>query len=189
MHVSRLTKFNDGYILNLNKGFNFFQHSWINFLGGFVDKGFLEHLDNIFLEGISEHGSNYLYQGFKGTINFPSWALEMCFESVRYKEFPDKPSRFQGAFAWRDLKDAQGFIRSIGHNNAMWDIYAVEPLDAVAFLDMNLITGDTRYFGGSVCNAMAYWNGDTPEVQGYSPTIEVLMKCPVKVLGKVPHSW
>ena len=180
MHVSRLTQYPDGYVLILSKGLNFRQHSWLNILGGFMDKDFANHIETMFSEGISVHGSNYLFEGLYGDISYSSWALEMCFESIRFKEFSNRPSRLQSAFAWRDLADAQNFRKNLD-----CDIYAVEPLDTVAFLDMNLITGDKKLFGGAEDNAKAYWSGTKPEVQGYTPVIEVVMKCPVRILGKV----
>ena len=180
MHVSRLMQFPDGHILDLSKGLNFHQHSWINLLGGFVDRGFVKHLEQLFEQGISKHGSNYLYHGLKDMICYSSWALEMCFEHVRYTEFTEKPSRLQSAFAWRDLAEAQKALRS-----NEWAIYAVQPLDAVAFLDMKLITGDRKLFGGAEDNARAYWGGKKPETPEYTPLTEVVMKCPVKILEKV----
>lgn len=180
MHVSRLIQYPDGYVLTLSKGLNYRQNSWLNLLGGFMDKDFSDHMDEMFSEGISVHGSNYLFQGLRGEFIYSSWALEMCFENVRYKYFPNKPSRLQSAFAWRDLDDAQKFRRSRD-----CDIYAVEPLDSVAFLDMNLITGDKKLFGGAEDNAKAYWSGTKPEAQGYMPAIEVVMKCPVRIIEKV----
>jgi hypothetical protein len=58
-------------------------------------------------------------------------------------------------------------------------------------LDMNLIAGTKKLFAGtsgagsSSDNARAYWGGKTPEAPEYTPTIEVVMKCPVKILEKV----
>jgi hypothetical protein len=166
--------------MELSKGLNYRKHSFIDIISGILNPDFESHLEHLFNAGISWHGSNYLNNGLRSPIHFSSWALEMCFENIRRLSFPEMPSRFQSVFGWTNLSDAEKFRQAEGGR-----IYAIQPMDAVAVLDMNLITGSREYFGSRDGNAKAYWGGNTPQTDGYSPIYEAVMKCPVKILGVV----
>jgi len=181
MHVSRRTIYNNGYILEYQKGLELRRQSTVSAIENFTSAIFFEHLTKMAGEGLSCHGTSFLLNHPNAeSINFSSWALEMSFEYERVSSFKNMPSRFQSAFAWRDLEAAQQFSRRYGDGT----IYVVEPLSDVAILDMNLLSCH-KYFGSAALNANAYWSGKQPLDEEYKPIYEVLMKLPVKVIDKV----
>ena len=181
MHVSRNQIYNSGYILEYQKGAELRSQSNVSAIENFTSSIFFEHLTKMAREGLSCHGTSFLLINPNAeSVSFASWALEMSFEYERASNFKNMPSRFQSAFAWRDLESALQFSKQYGDGA----IYAVEPLSDVTILDMNLLSC-YKYFGSAALNANAYWSGKQPLDEGYKPTYEVLMKLPVKIVNKL----
>ena len=92
MHVSRSTIYNKGYILEYLKGLELRRQSSVSAIENFTDAKFFEHLTNMAREGLSCHGTNFLfYHPNADSISFASWALEMSFEYERANSYKDMP--------------------------------------------------------------------------------------------------
>jgi hypothetical protein len=118
-------------------------------------------------------------------ISDPVWAaptlLEMAWEIVRLREFPELPSRLNCLFFWMDEGAARRF-----HSNRPWpaELYEVEVVECarICLADMNLIS----YFevnesaASMMERARRYWAGELPVPPGVPP--EVLLEGTVRVV-------
>jgi hypothetical protein len=150
--------------------------------GLFVGVDLHEHLMNIFPDGLSMHGWNYLkHRHTFGTVpNFVHetvYLTEMNLEYVRRSFFNDQPSRFQSIFACNTVNDATIFRSNFGlpDNN----IYEIE-CEQFRKFDMNLIFLGTQNITGSFL-AHKYWSGES----GKNPFWEYIVGLPIKVSKKV----
>ena len=85
--------------------------------GRFEKKELEDHLLELFPEGLSLHGWQYLLDRHD-FIRHPvtndvfvnhTWQVELTFEMVRRAVFPKMNSRLQSYFAWETLDDARNF--------------------------------------------------------------------------------
>lgn len=135
-------------------------------------------LTSWFPQGFTNHGGAYIAAAWRGIPNqaiFVEQPLELIAELVRRLEFPAMPSRLQSLFACRSLSEAQAFRSQARAPHAK--IFEVD--SEVSFVgDMQLI-----HMGSSPASCLElvrkYWRG---EASG-SPTFEVLLSCPVRVLA------
>lgn len=101
---------------------------------------------------------------------------EITFEEVREREFPNRPSRFQSMFGFEHKNDALLYRTKSGHPE--WPLWTV---DASEYFmgDLHLYNDARPTEFPSL--AQRYWAGDRTS----EPLVEVLMKLPVRITGKV----
>lgn len=106
--------------------------------------------------------------------------MELAWETVRLREFPHRPSRFDCLFLWPEASAARRFD---SHREAC-ELYDVEILECSrAFAaDMNLIS----YFEASETlasmfeRARRYWQAERKDEHG-----EILLEGTIRILGKI----
>jgi hypothetical protein len=150
----------------------------------FPDSDLKVHLNELFPEGLSFHGfqyllnSNYLPQPpYHEHFYYKSPIIDLVFELVRKTRFPDKPSRFQSMFAWDSLDRAKNF--RLEYNLPDAPIFKIHA-DTVFCADMQLLRLGNL---GVTASFMAdkYWKGEATE----KPNWEYLLKLPVQVVEQV----
>ena len=150
------------------------------------DKSILEK----FNYELSQHGIVYLSHQF----DFPSSGatnaqVELVFELVRQLYFPEKLSRFQSIFAFKEPDSWKKFIPfnklpRNSFNSVLLEAEYYEEYDAF-WLHSHFNT--TKYgqvhekYSNSyiLSNAFSYWSGEKSAI----PQMECLLKCPVTVNG------
>ena len=176
LHVSRDKFFNPGdTIIN----YTYPPGHTVNMLETMLEKDFVDHINKMYKEGISNHGYQYLVKSINGGY-FTNWALEIYFEYVRFREFPDLPSRFQSVFAWAELADALAFSN-------IHPIYEIkkEEKGKVLIADMNLLKTDFNSKRQKE-KAMKYWNGEPADSStDYRPCWEYVINTPFKIIQQV----
>jgi hypothetical protein len=168
---------------------NFDAESVMSVWTPFIEHEFISHLQRICLNGLSLHGATYLVANRKkrDSIVFTQVTIEIFFEYIRYKYYQDKPSRLQSFFAWKELDDAIKAIKMIylNRNGQKCYIYKVSPEGQFCKCDMNLLSWNLDA-AKMERNARSYWEGRPMKGdQDYQPAWEILLKCPIKVLGRV----
>lgn len=138
------------------------------------------HLSEIFPEGVSAHGRQYMNSDVLAGRGEP--AIELIWEYARRAFFPDRPSRFTATCAWQTVEEAIGFRAREGSPDAkIWRLEAEHP-GFVA--DMNLLHIGTSTLRASQF-AHRYWSGlSWPEIERTvlpPPRWEVLLTGPIVV--------
>ncbi len=131
---------------------------------------------NQYPEGLSQHGIRYLIEEKNLDVNF---YLELIFEYIRQKNFPDKLSRFQSLFAFKKISEAVKFNETFGNDKS--DIWIIESDNSLK-LDMNLMNTPHQCLE-LFNNAYTYWD----EHSTSDPIWECLIKPPIKVLEKYTY--
>ena len=163
---------NEGDVLK-NERYPVGQHS-VCLLVPALDADFASHLTKLYNDGISYHGYNYLVGAVDGRQTFAGWATEIYFEFIRYKEFPDAPSRFQSIFGWKSLKDAISFAGGA-------PVYEISNNGDHFIADMNLLKLDFEPAQKEL-NARKYWSGKPMSgALDYKPLWEYIISPPVTV--------
>lgn len=140
-----------------------------------------EHCNNLFPDGVSAHGKQYLNLDVKSGNG--EAATELIWEYVRRAHFPHRPSRFTATCAWRELQEAKAFRARMGSTNAkIWRLDAAEGFVA----NMSLLNVSTSTLRASQF-AHAYWAGEHgPAIPGVLPPYwEVLLCGPITVVEEV----
>ena len=147
-----------------------------------IGEEFAAHIQQMFSRGISYHGYNYLVSSLTGEKSFSSWAIEIYFEYIRFKHYPDKPSRFESFFCWETFDDAQDFARS---ENQRYSIYEVSNEGPYFITDMNLLKLDFNPVKQEE-NARKYWLGEPMDGDlSYKAKWEYLVSTSIKVIRRV----
>ena len=141
-----------------------------------------ESVVRMYPDGLSNHGKFYLMNFDIRKLNHFGHAepfvwnepmMECVFEFIRVTEFPERPSRFQSMFAWRNLADANFFI---GQQQLQdFHVYEVES-DSCFIGDMRLIFLSANLIS-SYEMARRYWAGESSA----SPLHEVLIPLPATI--------
>jgi hypothetical protein len=155
------------------------------------DAALQSHVEQLFPNGLSWHGRGYLF--WQNAFAFPpqpglydaanldnmrSHGIDLLFEYVRRAFFPDRPSRYQSAFGWSSLEDANRFLSGGGASGAaIWEIEGEAPFQA----DMNLLVLGTAL--SSSLFAHRYWNGESQPDK--PPHWEHFIAPGARVLGRI----
>jgi hypothetical protein len=113
--------------------------------------------------------------------NYAKYIQEELFELVRQKDYPQRPSRFNCVFLFRDIATATYFYAQVGRYQGY--IYEVEVIDDDQFVaEMDLLHCVGANAQTIQKSAEYYWNG---EHHLKSATQEVLLNGKAKVLKLV----
>jgi hypothetical protein len=137
-----------------------------------------QHCSDLFPDGVSAHGWQYLNLDVKSGNG--EAAIELIWEYVRRAYFPNRPSRFTATFAWGTLQDATAFRTAAGLAGAkIWRLEAAKGFAA----NMGLLNIGTSTLRASQL-AHAYWAGEPgPAIAGlHPPRWEVLLSGPITVV-------
>ena len=148
----------------------------------FVDAAFVEHLRGLARSGLSRHGTLYLIAMIAEQCPLSNYMTEMYWEHVRWKEYPDKPSRFRSVFAWDNIEQTIKFANDAGSGV----LFEIESDQGYHRADMNLLHMD---FDPAVQlnRARRYWESKPAETSlAYKPQWEYLVIPPARVIRDVP---
>lgn len=141
-----------------------------------------EHAYELFKEGVSKHGMQYINQ--TGT---PESHSEWFFEYVRRCNFNNRPSRFQSFFAFSSLEDIKRLQKKLNFKSGT--VYLIEG-DNYFKADMNIVGNQQSPLLHSWL-ANIYWSGKTCEELnikfGLEPLWEYLLTGNLKVIDKVAY--
>ena len=167
-HVDRENRLHEGDILKLFTDYD---------LRTYYGRQICDYVRNLYPEGISEHGNQYLFDG----IN-KDWIVEAHLENMRLRSFPESLSRFQSFFA-SSAECVEPFLIKLNIQKESVGIFEVDS-ENCSFYDMNLIdklqypgVGVTQYY------AHQYWAGERSE----NPLLECLLPFPVTIGKKVNY--
>lgn len=165
-HVDRTGSLHEGNTLFLFNDYS---------LNGDDGRQICDYVDNLYPEGISEHGNRYLFDD-----KYNDWIIEAHLENMRLRSFPKSLSRFQSFFALSD-EYVEPFLIKLNIQKEGHNIFEVES-ENCSFYDMNLID-KLRYPGVGVTQyyAYQYWAGERSE----DPLLECLLPFPVTIGKKV----
>jgi hypothetical protein len=175
-HTDRAKRLREGDILkNIQYPKN--QHI-INLIQPMLDVDFANHLTQLYNDGISYHGYNYLVNPITVQGQFSDLAAEIYFEYIRYKEFPSLPSRFQSVFGWADLEEAIIFAKDA-------HIFEISGDSGHFIADMQLLKLDFDPIQKEQ-RAIKYWSGQPLSGDlSYKPTWEYIINTPVTVVKHI----
>jgi hypothetical protein len=152
--------------------------------GAFISPDLISHLRDMAKQGLSRHGHAYLVNLIIGTFSISSYMVEIFWEYVRWREYPDKPSRFQSVFAWDDLERAIEFAKQAGSGV----VFEIENDGRYFVADMNLLRLDFDP-DKQMNRARLYWEGRPGETDTlYTPQWEYLVVPPARVVRGIPLS-
>lgn len=143
---------------------------------------FQSHKLQLFPDGISNHGLNYLHHLFEvnnSTQNneLVSFTIESFFELVRRHKFPNIKSRFVSFFGSLTIEDSKRMRTDFFKNEG--SIYKVS-CENFFIADMSLINLRGSIIGMDII-AEKYWSGKCSN----NPIFEVLMEYPIIIGEKV----
>jgi hypothetical protein len=143
----------------------------------------LDHINEQFPKGFTQHGEFYYVSDLRTHAEYATnldreMPAELVYELIRQAHFPNRPSRYESIFAFKDLPDATTFQASAPNPNA--PIWELEARDGFV-VDMNLVGGDVPACVMS-SNAHRYWAGLPYEDPSVPPKWEILMVPPVRVV-------
>ena len=175
LHVDRKRLLNKGDVLSNTKYPN---GNTASLLSPILESDFLDHIMNLYNEGISPHGYNYLVEAATGTRSYLDWATELFFEYIRYKEFNSLPSRYQSIFGWSRLEDALSFDKKS-------PIYEISNNNGCFIADIRLLKMDYDP-SKQANNAKKYWKGEPLDSSlTYKPLWEYVINIPVTVEKRI----
>ncbi|WP_405178421.1 DUF2441 domain-containing protein [Nocardia sp. NBC_01377] len=145
----------------------------------------------LFDGGVSRHGTRYLHHNQR--LTDVSTALELVWELVRTRCYPEKPSRYTAFYACRTLDDAIAFRSAYGQpSDSIWEIESQQPGHIG---DMSLVRAgsiqappeENDRLGDALGFVHAYWEGHDHEGNpAFGPQLwEVLLTPPITVVRKV----
>jgi hypothetical protein len=172
-HFDRLDRLRENDIVDREPYFN---ETPLCVMSPFFDADFLEHFNTLCNDGLSAHGARYLIQSIRGEIRFAELLIELYFEYVRYRDYPDKPSRFQSFFAFEDLSKAKEF------GNGRGKIYEIDYSGSIFIGDMNWLKISYNAEMQRQC-AEQYWSGKA--FAGKKPNWECLLNLPIEIKKEV----
>ena len=176
IHVDRGKQLKEGDILNA-KEYTKDQHA-LTLIKSMIDPSFMEHIARMYEQGISYHGYRYLVHPIQNKFSFSEWATEVYFEYVRYKEFPELPSRFQSIFGWKSLEQAIVFDRDS-------PIFEISNETGFFIADMNLLKMSFNQHSNEE-TARKYWRGERQNDDlNYVPVWEYIINNPVTVRKQI----
>jgi len=149
--------------------------------GYYLGEDFLKKKLELFPEGLSNFGEEYLHHYFdpddKHLSNHHLFLIESVFEYVRRMKYPILTSRFQSLFASLTYEDAIKIKNKIFAEKGI--IYKVSGADYFVG-DMNWLNQSRGILGIEIV-AEKYWSGS----MSTDPIKEVLLRFPVKILEKL----
>lgn len=172
---------NESQILSLQIEQNDFPF-W-NVEGLFTETEAKDKLNELYPNGISKHGIQYLsekfdFPKFNGKDYVPNIAMiELTFELMRKIKFPDKPSRFSSVFGCETYEIAKKFKND--YRNGKGNIYKVIAENFIK-LDMNYLFLGPSIIGNLII-AEKYWCG----IPTSNPFWEILMTGKIEVIRKI----
>lgn len=150
-------------------------------------------LNQIYPEGLSKHGYNYLYNPALFDDNHQrdkAFLIGLIFELVRRSDFPEKPSRYQSLFACREISEVKQFRELLARERGddgirIAPIYEVRNEKPVHLGDMRLLDSN-----GPILDiyrrAYLYWSGESlAYTNGEEPFWEILIPLPAKTGRRV----
>jgi hypothetical protein len=176
-HLSRGTLFNSGDIIEKEP---YYDECIITSLAPMFDAEYLSHLISMAKDGLSLHGARYLIQinNAAPNVSYPNFFMELYYEYIRWKYYPNKPSRFQSLFAWRTLKEAFDFFKRSSRGR----IYEIKVANNFFVGDMNLLKlnldpAQQEQF------ARDYWEGKPMSRDaGYKAAWEYVIDLPAEIV-------
>lgn len=176
-HTDRSDALHPGFIVEREP---YHDESLLAVFSPFIDNDFLNHLSAMAKEGLSLHGARYLIQ-LNGSVDFPCLSIELYYEYIRWKYYPDRPSRMQSFFAWQKYDDAIDAAKEIGTGR----VFEVR-CDSVPFV------GDMNHLKLSLDPekqqraARGYWEGNPFSRDfGYKPRWEYVLRLQVEIVREV----
>jgi hypothetical protein len=149
-------------------------------------QGLLGHIWQQFPQGFTRHGEFYYVSDLRQHAEYPTnldreVPAELVYELIRQAHFPERPSRYESVFAFRDVTDAKAFRKTAPDPSApIWELEAADGFVA----DMNVVGGDVPACVMS-WNAHRYWSGLPLDNSSVQPKWEILMVPPVTVMKQV----
>lgn len=141
----------------------------------------LKHVDEMFPEGVTEHGNSYFLRGSRPANSVES-AIELLFEYVRRSHYPDRPSRFQSVFAFASVEETQTFRKKHGKpTHVIWEVEATLSFKG----NMGLLTLASSLLTLS-WRAHEYWRGQPGK--GVPELWECLLVPPVTIVRPIEES-
>lgn len=137
-----------------------------NFPRGIASHGIEHILNNNFLK--DQNGDFLPYTNLSSSI-------EVIYELVRQLKFPERPSRFECAFAFNDPLRAREFFK-----NAVLPVYEISGSARIFEGDMTLLKIGPSHIA-TLCLAEKYWSGKVIN----PATVEVLIECPAIIGNRV----
>lgn len=144
-------------------------------------KKILENLDY----KLSAHGENMLLRLFPEGYNLTDQYIDLILELIRQAYFPQKQSRLQSVFAFKNLTDYKSFETFAKLKLGEFSIAVLE-CDACSVHDAAWLTGFAKFANNSgeafsnvtlLDNMFHYWNGDISR----NPSIECLLPTDITV--------
>ncbi|MCO7218006.1 DUF2441 domain-containing protein [Halomonas sp. OfavH-34-E] len=146
------------------------------FRNGVSEEPFRTFLDDLFPNGISRHGQQYL-ENPNCAFSSREGALELYFEEVRKRCYQELPSRFESIFCCESADEAIE-MRGMLHNPGV-PIFEVKVDGSIHRANMSLLNNV-----GSILSlshrAHEYWQGVEGGVD-QGPVWEIIAKLPVEV--------
>ena len=176
MHLDRLGEMKSGSILNLQKKA---AHTGLLLYADMFSPGFVDHLEKLCSQGLSQHGWSYLIEHLEPRQKTRTDLIlnELGLEFIRWKHEINKPSRFQSLFAWDNIEDA---IKFVTEEKAFPTIYEVEAQGRFFRADMNLSRRSR------VESVLKYWRREPLDnSEKYTPIWECVLELPVKVIRQI----
>ncbi len=182
--VDRKNTLNLGQKLELTKTDT---HSSPNFQfsGFFSGPELVSHINELFPEGLSKHGWDFIKQKFLRnkapdyeTTNMvemdTAYILEMNLEYTRRIFYAEKPSRFQSIFAWESIEDARKFKARFPNETPK--IFAIEG-KRMHKADMHMLLLGLNNASASLL-AHKHWKS----LSSLNPYWEIALELPVHVI-------
>ena len=175
-HVDRNKNLREGDVLNRDSFDDVFV---LPAMFPFADRKYLDHLESLCREGLSNHGVQYLTYGqTAGRTDLSSFMIELHYEYIRHIYFKNMPSRLQSAFAFSEYEQALAFKRERGNEGR---IYEVNFSGRCFVADMNLLTVKLKPEQQEY-TARQYWSGKPKSLdKDYIPCWECLIDLPVTI--------
>lgn len=141
----------------------------------------------------SHHGEQYLH--YNRRLTEVDTVLELVWELIRTRCYPEKPFRYTAFFACQTLEAAMAFQASHGTpTDAIWEIETEKPghLGDMSLLRAGSIQappGENNRLGDALSYANAYWGGyDHKGSKAFGTQLwEVLLTPPIVVVRKIPE--
>jgi len=120
----------------------------------------------------------------------PLWNREQLLEKIRNEYFPDKPSRLDCIFAFRNLDTARAYVSlPKQHPGIIYKAVVLDPNASMHVGDLNHIQPIPGVTGDANQVALQYWSGNAPWhcVSGYQNIRweELLTLSPLRVICRL----
>ncbi len=145
--------------------------------GYYSNREFLNKKNELFPEGLSSHGNQYLGNYYDPDEVNNEFLIEFGIELIRRLKYPNLPSRYQSIFGCLNIDDALTIKNNQFRGEG--DIYIVS-CNSYFVADMGLLNQSRSILGLEIIGNK-YWSGNVSS----NPFYEVLMKPPVRIIEKI----